>query len=357
MIKLITALLLGALLLTGCGQRAGKDAAGQAQAVMEQEKPAAASDATNIPEVPQADPKTTIDLTLKPNEAGKIMVLMYHKIGPVESEWVRTPANFRRDLATLYAQGYRPVSLKDYVSGQISTAPGFSPVVLTFDDGNLSDFAYLDDGSINPDCAVGILLDFHAQHPDFPLEATFFLFGERPFRQKGLVAQKLNFILDQGMDIGNHTRTHPNLKHASPEEIEREIGAEAQFLQGQIDGTDYEIDALAMPFGTWPQDEALHGYLSAGVFKGIPYRNRAVLKVGWNPAPSPYAKQFDPLKLPRVRASETKVDGVGLYNYLKYFGNNPQERFISDGVAEVITVPAAKADAVAASPDKEIYTY
>ena len=46
------------------------------------------------------DPKSEIDLGLKPNEAGKIMVLMYHNIGEPEAEWVRTPANFRKDLET-----------------------------------------------------------------------------------------------------------------------------------------------------------------------------------------------------------------------------------------------------------------
>lgn len=37
-----------------------------------------------------------VDISLKPNEAGKIMVLMYHNIGTEEEEWVRTPENFKR---------------------------------------------------------------------------------------------------------------------------------------------------------------------------------------------------------------------------------------------------------------------
>ena len=57
------------------------------------------------------DPKERIDLSLKPNEAGKVMILMYHNIGPEEKVWTRTPENFLRDLTTLYDKGYRPISL------------------------------------------------------------------------------------------------------------------------------------------------------------------------------------------------------------------------------------------------------
>jgi len=36
-------------------------------------------------------------LKYMPNELGQIMILMYHKIGSPESEWMRTPQNFRQD--------------------------------------------------------------------------------------------------------------------------------------------------------------------------------------------------------------------------------------------------------------------
>ena len=50
-----------------------------------------------------------------------------------------------------------------------------SPVILTFDDALRGQFNYTADGKIDPDCAVGILDDFHAQHPDWPLKGTFFV--------------------------------------------------------------------------------------------------------------------------------------------------------------------------------------
>lgn len=79
--------------------------------------------------------------------------------------------------------------------------------------------------------------------------------------------------------------------------------------------------------------------------------------MGWNPAPSPYDVKFDPAGIPRVRASEKKVGNVGLYNYLDYFDRHPEERFVSDGVPEIITVPKEKKDIVQSVGGKEIYAY
>ena len=280
----------------------------------------------SAPEIPQGT-----NAFGPPNESGKVMVLMYHNVGPEEEEWVRTPANFRKDLQTLYDQGYRPISLTDYVTGKINTPRGYTPVVLTFDDGNRNNFEYLEDGSISSQSAVGILLDFHQTHPDFPLEATFFLTGDEPFGQKGRGAEKVAFLLDQGMDVGNHTKTHPNFKHADGTELQAEIGGQAQQIQTLIQDRGYQVNTLALPFGVRPEDSALRTFLESGSEKGISYKNIAVLNVGWMPALSPYDPDFDPTSIPRVRASETKVDGVGLYDYLSYFQKHPEQRFISDG--------------------------
>lgn len=352
--KIVPAIMICILLLGGCGDPAattgnGKEISGTAVKGSEPEDRGKVTEASA--------PKEGIDLSLKPNEAGKIMVLMYHNIGKEEEEWVRTPANFLKDLETLYEKGYRPISLKDYVNGYITVEQGRTPVVLTFDDGNLNNFAYMDDGQIDPDCAVGLLLNFNKKHKDFPLEATFFVNGEQPFRQNGLISEKLNYIIDKGMDIGNHTKDHNGFRRAGKEEIQEQIGAQAQYLQKALGRSDYQVDMLALPFGERPKDEAMKQYLASGTWNGTPYHNLAILNVGWNPAPSPYDKKTDPSGIPRVRASETNVDNVGMYNYLDYFDKHPEERFISDGVAEIITVPKEKKDIVQSVSGKEIYAY
>jgi hypothetical protein len=71
--------------------------------------------------------------------------------------------------------------------------------------------------------------------------------------------------------------------------------------------------------------------LLEGKYEKYSYENIAVLNVGWNPAYSPFDERFNPLSIPRIRASEMNVDNVGMYNYIEYFDENPGQRFISDG--------------------------
>lgn len=308
-------------------------------------------------EVEVKDPKDIIDLEVEPDESGKIMVLMYHNIGPEEDEWVRTPENFRKDLLTLYEKGYRTISLSDYVSGNITTEEGFTPIVLTFDDGNTNNFEYDDKGEIIENSAVGILQDFDKDYPDFNTTATFFLTGVTPFGQAGMEADKINYLLECGMDIGNHSLTHANYTTISKEGLQEEIGAQAQYLESFVKDDSYKVNTIALPYGSRPDDDSLTEFLRKGSFDGFDYENIAILNVGWDPAQSPYHEEFDFESIPRIRASEMKVDDVGMYNYLEYFDKNPDERFISDGFPEIITVPEEKVDGLTQTLDKEIYEY
>ncbi|NLJ58438.1 MAG: hypothetical protein GX339_06300, partial [Tissierellia bacterium] len=88
----------------------------------------------------EADPIASIDMSLEPNELGEIMILMYHGIGQEELEWQRSAENFRKDLEYMYQNGYRMISLNDYAKGQIYTEAGYTPIILTFDDGRQNNF-------------------------------------------------------------------------------------------------------------------------------------------------------------------------------------------------------------------------
>src|SRR5438128_11408157 len=81
---------------------------------------------------------------LPPNELGRVMILEYHKIDYPEARWTRTPENFRRDLETLYAKGYRLINLGDLLDRRIAVPAGTTPVVLTFDDSSPGQFRYLE---------------------------------------------------------------------------------------------------------------------------------------------------------------------------------------------------------------------
>lgn len=287
------------------------------------------------------DPLTEL-LLWKPNELGDIIILMYHEIGSPEGEWRRTPENFRRDLQTLYGLGYRAVSLQDVVNGRIDIPAGTSPVVLTFDDGNKGNFNYLEiDGELrlDPECAVAIMEDFYQENPDFGLAATFYIYWPNPFRQPQYLQTKLDYLVEQGFEIGNHTNSHANLSRISPEEIRRELALHLRETHKYLPG--YKVTSLSLPYGAYPKEPLL---AREGSCEGTSYRHEAVLLVGANPAPSPYHKKFNPFKLPRIKASEIKTDGVGLYDWLEYFEENPSRRYISDGDANCITAPLSLED-------------
>ncbi len=136
---------------------------------------------------------------LPPNELGRIMILEYHKIDYPEERWTRTPENFRRDLETLYARGYRLVSLGDLLDGRLAVPAGTTPVVLTFDDSSPGQFRYLEQNGtleIDPKSAVGILEAFLRERPDFGRGATFFVLPaanppNRLFNQPAPAGKKL----------------------------------------------------------------------------------------------------------------------------------------------------------------------
>lgn len=313
-------------------------------------------------DIVERDLKGHIDLSLEPNEAGDVMILMYHNIGEEEAEWTRTPDNLRKDLKTLYDKGYRAISLKDYVSNNIDIEAGMTPVVLTFDDGNENNFRIILDENgeeiIDPDSAVGVLESFKEDYPNFGMTATFFVFGNNPFRQKEYLEYKLNFLVENGYDIGNHTIDHRSVKNLEDKEIIQEvIGKQIKIIEGIL--PEYKLNTYALCYGERPKDEKLEIYLEEGIYDGISYKNIAILNVGWNPAPSPIASKFNPSSLPRIRASEMKVDNVGLYNWLEYFDKNPQKRYISDGVKEIITIPEFMADSIDLEKigERELYIY
>lgn len=285
----------------------------------------------------------SIDLSLNPNELGEIMILMYHGIGPEESVWQRTPDNFRKDLEYMYQNGYRMISLNDYAKGEIKTEAGYTPIILTFDDGRQNNFSYIEENGkivIDPDCAIGILEEFKNKYPDFNVTASFFL-GTNLFGQKEYAEKKLNWLIENGYDLGNHTYSHNEMAELNSDEIIIEIGTVNNIIKQYL--PDYAVETLALPHGSNPKDEFIESVLE-GEYEGNKYRTLAVLDVGWRPAYSPFDILTNFSNLYRVTASEINVDNCGINDYFKQYEENKRERFISDGNPDVVTIPKRHVD-------------
>lgn len=310
----------------------------------------------NEPEapVPQVDYNQ-----IKANENGQVMLLMYHGIGSKEEEWIRTPENFRKDLEILYQKGYRLITLKDYIENNIKVEAGYTPVVLTFDDGLQNQYNIIEENGvkkIDPDCAVGIMEEFKKKHPDFGQGGTFFVYYPIPFRQKELIQEKYDFLINNGYEIGNHSYTHENLGKETAEGVQKALALNVKYTQDYLPG--YDVFALALPYGIAPKDEKFK-YAVAGEYEGVKYNNRAILRVGSNPAPAPNHIKYDATKLPRVRASEINSGGVCMYDYLASFEKHPEKKYISDGNPNTIVVPEEEQENVnkESISDKQFITY
>lgn len=280
--------------------------------------------------------------TIRPNEMGEVMVIMYHGITSKNSTYTRTAESFRADLKELYEMGFRSISLRDFVSGNIKTEAGYTPVVFTFDDGNQSNFNIIpgEDGELNidPDSAVGILEAFYNEHPDFGLEATFFLNAGTPFGQSEYVDYKLNYLVDAGMDFGNHSYGHEHFKELDLNGIEKSLGKNKIQYKDVVE--DYEFNMLALPFGERPKEDDAREKLKNGSYEGVDYENIAILNVGWRPSYSSYSASFDPYSILRVQSGDGKQQ---MRDYLDAYYKSPGLRFISDGNPDIITVPERRA--------------
>jgi len=294
---------------------------------------------------------------IQPNELGEVMIVMYHGLGKKNSAYVRTPESFRADLETYYEMGFRPVNLSDYVDGNIEVEAGMTPIVLTFDDGNKSNFNLLEvDGEmlLDPDSAVGIIVDFNKKNPDWALKGSFFLNGGTPFGQKGQVDYKVNWLVDNGFEVGNHSYGHEDLTDQDGAGIQKTLGKNIQEIESRIDG--YTVNTLALPFGKRPKDQERYDLVTAGAYDGIAYEHKAILLVGWKPEVSVYDKSFDPLAIMRVQSGDGDFQMI---HWLEDYRNNPHKRFISDGNINTVTVPEKLVERMNLDlvGDKEVITY
>ncbi len=303
------------------------------------------------------------------NEMGKVPIMMYHGIrektssstgtigGNVDKDgYNRTPDAFREDLEFYYENNYRMVSLNDYIEGNIDVPYGTSPIVLTFDDGNEDNIKVtgLDSNGniiIDDSSAVGILEAFKKKHPDAPVTAIFFVNGGL-FQQEEYNEKILNWLIDNGYDVGNHTETHLDIRDSSSDRVQKEIAYVYKELDGIIPNKYSKI--IALPFGSpYNKEHSNYKYVLNGSFDGYTYETVAALRVGWEPEISPYSKDFDPTFLKRCRAYDNNGNEFDIEMVFSMLENS---RYISDGNKDTIVVKEEDKDSVNVS-SKKLITY
>ena len=304
------------------------------------------------------------------NELGKVPIMMYHGIrnmnnsdtkytgGNVDKDgYTRTVEAFRNDLEFYYEKGYRMMKLSDYVNGNIEVEYGKSPIILTFDDGNDNNIKVtgLDDKGniiIDENSAVGVLESFKKKYPDYNVTAIFFvtsaLFNQPEYNEK-----IIQWLVENGYEVGNHTKGHNNLSNTSESETEEVIGSVYKQLS-EIIGDKY-TKIVALPFGTpYNKEHVNYKHVLNGKYGDFEYVTDSALRVGWEPEVSPYNKEFDKTFLKRCRAYDN--NGVE-FDIKMVFNMLDKSRYISDGDAKTIVTSSSNDSIINKDIKKEIITY
>lgn len=241
-------------------------------------------------------------LTGRPGDTdGGIPVLMYHKFASRETRYDRAFGQFRHDLQRLYDMGFRPITMSEYLSDHIDVPPGASPVVITFDDSNPTQFKLRPDGTPDPDCAYGIWQEFARLHPDFPVKATWYVLPTVMWGQRSLRGKKVEMLRDDGSELACHTWDHPVLRRLSDRQVKTEIAKSLDFLRGY----GFDHPSFAYPYGIYPRH--------MGILDGFRQNDRDYTLTGavtcdTDIAPAPTSDDFRPFKIPRIEAVGHQLD-------------------------------------------------
>lgn len=306
----------------------------------------------------------------KVNELGEVPIMMYHGIhnklnseteytlGNVDKDgYQRTAEAFRNDLEFYYENGYRMIRLTDYIDGNIDVELGKSPIILTFDDGlenNIRVTGLDEDGNIiiDPNSAVGILESFKEKYKDYNVTATFFINGGM-FKQEEYNEKILNWLVDNGYDIGNHTNTHVNFSKVDSTKTQEEVGLVYELLDKIIPGK--YVNIVALPFGSpYNLEHDNMEYILNTNYNGKNYITKSTLRVGWKAESSPFSNEFNSKFLKRIRAYDNDGIEFDIEMNFKLLENN---RYISDGNKDNIVIPSNEESKLGLTYDKKVIKY
>lgn len=171
-----------------------------------------------------------------PARSVRVPVLTYHRVAPLSAVGLPDlkvdPANFAAELAALQAAGYHTIhqwQLFDALYKGASLPP--KPIIISVDDG------YVDD-------VRTILPDLERRH----MVATFFVITGRMTEPGFLSADQIRELDRAGMDVGNHTAHHLDLRALTPTELRSETAGSRRTLEAVLG---HPVYFFAYPFGTF----------------------------------------------------------------------------------------------------------
>lgn len=209
-----------------------------------------------------------------------IPILTFHEINYGPSKCSTTPENFEKYLSQLYKLNYKTAKLSDVLANK-ENFKNQKIVILRFDDATQDHFNYIEDKNknlvVDPKCAVGILLGFYQMHPDFGKNAIFFMNARNEFGQPNLVKKKIEFLMEQDMEIGNHGFYHDFLKNYTIKDIDQNFGQSMAYWTDILGNSAKKINIIATPYGSRPKNKQVEERLKAFAWNNKTYKTLGIL--------------------------------------------------------------------------------
>ncbi len=198
---------------------------------------------------PEKNDAPTVDMS-KTN----LPIFMYHYLreyndpnDTIGTNLSVSPETFSGQLDLISQAGYQPVTFKDLQAGQITG----KPIILTFDDG---------------------YLDFYTNaYPELKkrqITAVIYIITDRIGQNNYLSTSQIKEVSEYGIEIGSHTRTHPDLSATNNNKAQIEIGESKKVLE-QITGK--PVIGFCYPSGKYTAEISAtiknNGYLYATTTK------------------------------------------------------------------------------------------
>ena len=146
------------------------------------------------------------------NELGLVPVLMYHKLNAhPTSDYDRRPSDFVADLTYLEKNGLYPVTAANFVAGKIDIPAGKHAVVLTFDDGTLTQFLARSGRQAQAGHRPGAAAELRRQAT--PTSRRWRRSTSMPRPSAARPARRSSkYLTDHGDEVGDHTVHHYDLR-------------------------------------------------------------------------------------------------------------------------------------------------
>lgn len=172
-----------------------------------------------------------------------LAILTYHSIDDSGSVVSIAPRTFADQMKALAETGFRGISMKEALTYR--QANGRWPensAVLTFDDGfaNFYETAMPEIAKHSFSATVFVISGHVGGHNDW--DAPPAVLGS----QSMLTWSQVKELDEQGIEIGAHTRTHPDLRRLSKPEIEAEITGCCSDISER---TGQAVESFAYPYG------------------------------------------------------------------------------------------------------------